>query len=478
MNFKGCLKKNNKGIEFEKIDFEHLSKNENYNLLSNMFATEKARYHEVLKNAISKNTLTENMPIYSTAFNMLNSIHKEKIDAIYYTPEKIKLSEILKIKTTSVSKIEKFYTCPYSYYFQYILKLKKRKDGEFEGNENGRILHYVLERFFTDYKDNKILDNSLNKLAIRYFDDAIKKFNYEYLYKKNENKRTFDRLKNEAIKLVNDMNEIIKRSKFCPCYLEAYVGSDELKPIKLNVNGKTIELKGYIDRVDMLDDEFIIIDYKTNKSAKLELKEIYYGTKIQLHIYMKAIQESLNKKPVGVVILPVYANFIKDNCKYKYSGQVSDNFETLKNIDSLLEVDCENAIVPYKARNNKMNKNVHLSSDNLTLLGDYSIRMAENAVSKIDKGYIKPISSTNSCEYCNFKDICKYKENAEKKMSTINIDSIIKSMDELSSQNADLVQLEDDSFINTQGNKLNKITEFAEKKVCEQNKIKGEMKNE
>lgn len=88
------------------------------------------------------------------------------------------------------------------------------------------------------------------------------------------------------------MFDVQKRSKFTPYLLEAKIGESEIKPMSLEFDGKKVELKGTIDRVDVLGDKFVIIDYKTYKSADLPLKELYCGQKIQLYVYMRAVEKA------------------------------------------------------------------------------------------------------------------------------------------------------------------------------------------
>lgn len=63
--------------------------------------------------------------------------------------------------------------------------MRKRKDGTFEGTENGTILHFVLEKFFGDVRDGKINDKQdAAQKASEYFDLAIKENHFEVLLEK------------------------------------------------------------------------------------------------------------------------------------------------------------------------------------------------------------------------------------------------------------------------------------------------------
>ncbi len=64
-------------------------------------------------------------------------------------------------------------------------------------------------------------------------------------------------------------------------------------------------LTGYIDRIDVLDGEAVIFDYKSGNSGVLALKELIEGGKLQLQLYMLAARRSLGLSPVGSFYLPV-----------------------------------------------------------------------------------------------------------------------------------------------------------------------------
>lgn len=80
------------------------------------------------------------------AYSVLTAEQKRRIEKL--APRQDYLAcESHKIKSTSVSRLEKFYGCPYSYYFAYMLGLKKREETSIMSTETGTIIHAVLEAF-------------------------------------------------------------------------------------------------------------------------------------------------------------------------------------------------------------------------------------------------------------------------------------------------------------------------------------------
>lgn len=420
------LEKRGKPLEMERIDFEHFDTLEGKDVqkAALVLSTKKSCFNESLKNGISGRVCANDADVFGSAYSFVSDEEKRLIEKSLLTPRKIDLPEkSYFVGRTSVSRLETFFGCPYAHYFNYVLSLKKRKDGTFEGTENGTILHFVLEKFFGDVRDCKIKDRQeAKKKASEYFDMAIKENNFEVLLEKADTGRILARLKQEGENLCADLFEVQKRSKFKPCLLEAKIGEGEIKPMSLEFCGKKVDLKGTIDRVDKLGDKFIIIDYKTYKSADLPLKELYCGQKIQLYVYMRAVEQSINATPCGVFYFPVFSSFTdEDGNRYKYKGQACDSRETLGLMDEMTLSNPDCAIVPYKTdrKGENLNPDIHLSQAGFDTLGDYAVAIAGEGASKIADGYIKPSPLAGKCKRCDFASICAYKGANERKLPKV-----------------------------------------------------------
>ncbi|MDE6060992.1 MAG: PD-(D/E)XK nuclease family protein, partial [Clostridia bacterium] len=432
------LVENGAPIEIKRIDFDRLTRlggDECAKRASTLFATEKSCYYEVLRNAVSGRAVLEERIAYGSAFECMAENDKLRLDGVYDTPERIELPDGAYFKdTTSVSRLETFFNCPYSHYFKYVLGLRKRKDGKQEGTENGTVLHYILEKFFSDVRDGIIKDaKDIKKKAYAYFDEAIRENNFEVLLEKADTGRLLRRVKEEGVRVCEDLYKIYQRSEFKPALLEAKIGEGKILPMSLKVGDRTVKLKGTIDRVDMCDDMFAVVDYKTYKSADLTLKELYYGQKIQLYIYMKAVEDSLNAKPVGVFYLPIFAGFTgEDANRYKFKGQVTNSESIMAKLDSVAEYALRESVIPYKlSRDRKsLSADVHLSRQAFDMLGDYAVRLAERGAKEIAGGYIKPSPVKDACKHCNYAEICAYRESNERKLGTAGMTSFENKMDE------------------------------------------------
>jgi len=397
--------------EFDQIDSKLIKE------MGILLSTEDSCYHELLRNVISERLPNMESKIYSSGYDYIKDGFKDVLANIGIVPERINKDLINISGETSVSKLETFYSCPYKFFFDYFICLKKREDGHFEGTENGLVLHDMLEACFRDVRDGIVTkEEDIEEKSQKYFDDSIKEHKYERFMDMPEPGRILRRLKDEGVNICKNLFAIYKRSAFKPMYIEEKISKDNkssIESMSLLQGNKSFTLKGIIDRVDVLDNNFVIIDYKTFKSAKLDLKDLYYGNKIQLYLYMKAVEESLKMHPVGVFYLPLYSSFdSSDDGRYKYKGHASIDLDVLKKYDDIINVDENKSIIPIvrdKQKNGILNENYHLTEDKFNVFGDYAKEVASKGAEHISEGYIKPVPKPKSCDYCDYADICSYK---------------------------------------------------------------------
>ncbi len=396
-------------LKEERIDFSRLSALDE-DTLSLLFSTQKSAAHFVISD-FGRVGADAGMELGS-AYECMAGEDRAKINVHGDMPSRIVLPSSRRFGAfTSVSRLETFFACPYKHYFQYILALRRRKEGEMEGNENGLILHSVLERFFKAVRDGEIeSERDIRAAAESYFDMAILEGGYEVLLTKPQPSRILMRVREEGVQVCKKLYDISLRSAFKPKLLEAR--TEELTDIALTADGEEIKLKGIIDRVDVLDDKFIVIDYKTYKSSSLDLgiDDVYFGRKLQLFIYMRAVEKALGLEPAGVFYLPITSRFEKeDTPRFLYRGYASRDAETLRFMDG--EIGEADSIVPlYVDRKGELDLERHLDREGFDAFGDYAEALAAHGASEIAKGFIKP-SPAKACSpiSCDYFELCPYK---------------------------------------------------------------------
>ena len=185
---------------------------------------------------------------------------------------RIDLSKI----TWSATSLKVFLQCKRKFYLQYILKLKEHDISlKPKGFELGDIVHTILEKYY------KISSN-----------------NDELTYEKIE--ALFNEYQTNNAFLILDL-ELWKRKLY-----NFYIADKERlkyrrildleKPFEIEFDG--LKLKGVIDRIDLYNDGYEVIDYKTSSSLKVDtLKNYEKSSDFQLEFYYLAMSElySTNK---------------------------------------------------------------------------------------------------------------------------------------------------------------------------------------
>jgi len=178
----------------------------------------------------------------------------------------------LKTFTLSHTSLQTYLTCKRKFYYRYIKKLKDSSEENRVPLMLGSRFHEVMRELGEEIPldEVKLLDILKNGM-IKKGDSALELFEADLFLKGCESfvKKEVERLK----------------SGIKPLYFELELESE--------IEG--FRFKGTIDRVDLLDDGYAIIDYKTGKNIKIDTsKNVEKSTNFQLAIYKIALQNELN----------------------------------------------------------------------------------------------------------------------------------------------------------------------------------------
>lgn len=203
---------------------------------------------------------------------------------------------------SSVSRLERYASCPFSYYVQYGLKAMERKVLKLEAPDIGSFLHLVISSFSEALKrehlswkeiDEAWCQNEISRIVEEVVQAAAGlpfRSSKRYAYLK-------ERLKKVVIRSIWLIAEHVKRSGFEPvAYEMAFGQKDGLPAINLELPaGEKIILTGRIDRIDILKTDkgsyVRVIDYKSG-AKEFKLSDIYNGIELQLITYLSAIWEN------------------------------------------------------------------------------------------------------------------------------------------------------------------------------------------
>lgn len=350
------------------------------------------------------------------------------------------------VQYTSVSRLEKYKSCPFSYYVQYDLKAKERRIMKMEAPDIGSFLHLVISRFSEDLKKEGIKwANVTNEYSNKKIDFLVEdivenasgiplKQTKRYIYLK-------DRLKRVVKRSIWLIIEHAKRSGFEPIMYEAAFGEkDGLPGIILDLpKGEKIVLTGRIDRIDILEkdeENYVrIIDYKSG-NKNFSLTDVYYGLQLQLMLYLSAIWEKGIKgkdkvQPAGIFYFKLDEPMIRVNGKDKDKDIEKEIMKSLKmrgliladaNIVKEMDRDINgySVLVPAQIKNDgTLGKNSSVATmEQFEVLKTYVKEILIKISTEMRKGdiSISPYKKNDqtSCRFCPYSSICRFESNVNR----------------------------------------------------------------
>lgn len=191
----------------------------------------------------------------------------------------------------SISVFERYFKCPYSFFLYSGLKLRSLSDIDISQARIGTLQHACIETCIERYGHQyaEISKEELEEIVHEKFVALKKSFRLKTLEIQSIEQRCVDSLWLQ-FEFLKDMEKYCDLTKhLCEVPFERTFFADE---------EIAIELKGFIDRIDMNSEAFRIIDYKSSMKT-LSTSKLEAGTQLQLITYLVMAKEILNKKPLG-----------------------------------------------------------------------------------------------------------------------------------------------------------------------------------
>ena len=271
----------------------------------------------------------------------------------------------------SISRLESYARCPFSHALKYGLYLKEKEDIT-DIRIRGSILHHVLEMIF-----NSQIEEITDKLVLIFEQLHSFETNWHMNIDKQEHKFSYSYPWNEY----------------------------------------TIDLYGYIDRIDSSNTSFCIFDYKSS-DKDINLNEFESGLALQLATYTLAYEKESNLIPVGCFYIalrtsPETLTYGKLNYRKKVPElnviNESDMLETFtKNRklkgwhfnDASIYCDDIKQYMPVKKTNPALE----------TIKSEWS-QVIDSLLEDISSGQALPNHVKDACKYCAYRSICRNSAN-------------------------------------------------------------------
>lgn len=329
----------------------------------------------------------------------LNPIKEKKVFEL--KPELAQALYFEKGLEGSVSSFETYFRCPYQYFLKRGLKLREDEELSLNRLSLGNLLHALLEGAvkLKGAQYASYLYENLTELTEPYI-AAL-----ERLFPSEKESLRLVELKSLAILKLSLIFLMDKE------HATEFKASIVEKPFDLNFplsSGNAIHIKGIIDRVDLRNNDAVIVDYKSSTTTFTE-SQFSAGIKLQLPTYAWALQ-SEGLKPKATL----YFGLSPEKIELSADPSFDVNAEVLKSrrlkgmIFSRDEgIDTEGShIVGFglSSKGLKFPKPYNLEA----ILHELQV-LYDEMEKGLRSGNILKQNKDKSCLYCPFKGFCQYK---------------------------------------------------------------------
>ena len=372
---------------------------------------------------------------------------EKSMEALVYNnkPEKINPVNIKNMYgntlKTSISRLEQYQSCHFSYYLKYGLKLSEKDNFKINPVDTGTFMHDVIDTFFNRVKENsynikELTDEQINELVEEIVEEKLG-LNRNYIFTSSAKYKALSvRLKKVIFRSMKYIVESLKFSKFDVLGNEVeFKEGKEYPPIVMELeSGQKVEITGKIDRIDIakLDgDKYVrIIDYKSS-AKNIDLNKVYAGLQLQLITYLEAVCKHENLLPAGVLYFNLVDPVIKSKKslteeeiedkirkQFKMQGLILADVDVVKMMDTNLKTGSSDIVPAYISKDGVLS-NTRSSSVNrkqFEYLQKYSNKIIKQISSEILSGNIdiNPFYNVKDkktpCDYCEYKAVCNFSE--------------------------------------------------------------------
>lgn len=346
----------------------------------------------------------------------------------------------------SVSRMERFVTCPFRHFASHGLRLKERRLYRMDAPDIGQLFHAALRQT----TEKLFAEGPAGMDAIRWqmeaaaaVDRLLPRVQSQILLSSHRHRLMARKLRDIVTQASTMLGGQAALSAFKPVGLELSFGPDGmLPPLSLDLgNGRWMDIAGRIDRVDAAESPegllLRIMDYKSS-AVKLKLDEVAHGLSLQMLTYLDVVVSHAPHwlgrpaQPAGVLYFHVQnpllhtANGIsKEEAqdlmfrKYRMQGLLLADGESVKLMDQSLNETSKSAVIPvefkkdgsFSARSQVADSNQWdvLRSSVRSQIRRIGRRIVEGEVA------VNPyrMERRSPCTHCEFRPVCHFDNQVE-----------------------------------------------------------------
>ena len=356
----------------------------------------------------------------------LGCVKRENVKALYG-------DELL----LSASQVDRQAECRLSYFLQYGLRAKERKEATVDPAEFGTYVHYVLEQTARAVMEMGGFRQVDLEQTLRIADQHSKAYTAEH-FSQLESERMeylFRRNIRELELVVRELWEELHEAQFEPARFELnFAENGEMSPIRIPNASLPAQLRGFVDRVDLWQQHgrnFVrVVDYKTGKKD-FDYCDVFNGVGLQMLLYLFALEDGgeaiagAQAVPAGVQYFPARVPYITAQSATDEAWEDQRKKQWVRKGLLLRDEDALKAMDPTEKMerlNCKHNKDGDLVGDvadriQLKQLKHYVMDLLRRMVDDIASGNVQPNPYTrgtthDACTFCPYGSVC-HKEYVE-----------------------------------------------------------------
>lgn len=319
---------------------------------------------------------------------------------------------------TTISRLQRYRACKFSYFLEYILKLKDNAPFDITAMDTGSFVHGVIEHLCRDmdgdgYGFANVTDEYIYGKIDWFIDEFIKQLTDNSAYISKRKLYLIKRLRNSIYMCFSLIRQHILNSEFEPLGYEMKFDDSNIGCIEFDLsNGKKAKITGVIDRSDIYhgeDGDYVrVIDYKTGNKV-FNLTDVFYGLDIQLFVYLNAlVAGNSNYKYGGALYFKIDDPIFRADNRYDEDKTESKILSELKMKGLMLceqgVPDAFDSVTASSAKKATYQNFIDLDKHLRKIIADLCKEMTDG---RID---IKPYSKQNfsPCSYCGYKSVCRF----------------------------------------------------------------------
>ncbi len=354
----------------------------------------------------------------------------------------------------SPTNVNKYFSCPFSYFCYTGLHLRSRKKADYSSLEAGNLLHHLLSEMIMRHGGKGLgelsitdLERESRQIVDAYLQDCVG--DPEKLQKRSQ--YLFRNLAHRASYILKQLADEFAQSEFEPLYCELPIRKgSEVPPVVFETDeGVRLSIEGIVDRVDVMEKNgrrfARVIDYKSG-GQKFSFTEMYYGLKLQMLLYLLSICENGSGKlkdavPGGVLYFPaqdaalsVERNSSSDSVQkerrknYKMNGLVLEDEDCIFGMEQPQVVvskgkekkQVQGEYIPVKSTANGWHttQSKLANEAQMKLIFKHIRQLMTDMAGNLSHGKIEALpagtKSEQPCTFCEFRHICQHQDSDKK----------------------------------------------------------------